>query len=499
MVLPPAGIGESPHGVPRRAPEHGPYHYRVPVRLYSTLTGRDEEIVPLDPDGVLRMYVCGLTPKFHVHVGHARLFVAMDVIRRYLEYRGYRVKYVQNFTDVDDKIIERAQQEGRDPQATAAAYMQSYFEGMDPLNVKRADEYPTVTGYMERIVEFVSGLLETGHAYTVDGDVYFDVASFPAYGRLSHRDLNSQLVAARKELEPGKRDPRDFALWKRAKAGEPAWPSPWGPGRPGWHIECSTMARETLGDQLDIHGGGADLIFPHHENEIAQSEALTGKVPFARYWAHAGLVTTGGEKMAHSLENFFTLRAVLQHYDPMAVRLYLVGTHYRSPLSFTVEGGTDGWRPSIRGVEEADAALGRLRRALGSRPFECRGDLEPESVRAFEVAMDADFNTPGALAAIFDLARELNRRRDAGASQAELDRARRTIVHLLGVLGIRLSLEEPGRQRSIEPFVALLLEVRRELRAGQQWAPADAIRARLAELGVVVEDHPGGGSTWRLE
>ncbi len=476
-----------------------PYHYPVPVRMYSTLTGSEEEIVPLYPDGVLRMYVCGLTPKFHVHVGHARVFVAMDVIRRYLEYRGYPVKYVQNFTDVDDKIIQRAEREGRDARATAQAYIQSYFDAIDPLNVKRADEYPTVTGYMERIVEFVAGLVESGHAYAVEGGVYFDVASFPDYGKLSHRDLNSQLVAARKELEPGKRDPRDFALWKSAKTGEPSWPSPWGLGRPGWHIECSTMARETLGEQLDIHGGGADLIFPHHENEIAQSESLTGKAPFARHWAHAGLVTIGGEKMAHSLENFFTLRSVLNHYDPMAVRLYLVGTHYRSPLSFTVEGGEDDARPRIRGIEEADASLARIRRALGTAPPDRQGDLETDGVRAFEEAMDGDFNTPGALAAIFDLAREINRRRDAGAADEEIDRPRRTILHLLGLLGIDLALQEPGRQRSIEPFVELLLDVRHKLRTAKQWSLADEVRDRLGQLGVVVEDRPGGGSSWRIE
>ncbi len=472
----------------------------MPVRLYSTLSGREEEIVPISSDGVLRMYVCGLTPKFHVHMGHARLFVAMDVIRRYLEYRGYRVKYVQNFTDVDDKIIQRAEKEGRDAGSTAEAYIQGYFEAMDPLNIKRADEYPRVTEYVERIVEFIAGLVESGHAYAVGGDVYFEVATFPDYGKLSHRDLDSQLVAARKELEPGKRDPRDFALWKAAKPGEPAWPSPWGPGRPGWHIECSTMARETLGDQLDIHGGGADLIFPHHENEIAQSEALTGKNPFTYHWAHAGLVTTsGGEKMAHSLENFFMLRTVLEHYDPMAVRLYLEATHYRSPLQFAVEGGEDGAAITVRGIEEARASLDRIARSLGDQPLERAGDLDAEAVRAFEDAMDADFNTPGALAAIFDLVRELNRRRDAGASQQEVDRIRRTILRLLDVLGIQLSLERRDGQHSIAPFVDLLLETRQKLREAKQWTLADEIRNRLDELGVKVMDRPGGGSTWELE
>jgi cysteinyl-tRNA synthetase len=476
----------------------------VTVRIYSTLTGREEALVPLYPDGVLRMYVCGLTPKFHAHVGHARVFVAMDVIRRYLEYRGFKLKHVQNFTDVDDKIIQRAAAEKRDPFSTAQSYIDSYFESMDRLKILRAHEYPTVTGYMERIVEVVADLVETAHAYAVDGNVYFDVATFPEYGKLSRRDLDSQLVAARKELEPGKRDPRDFALWKRARAGEPSWPSPWGPGRPGWHIECSAMARETLGDQLDIHGGGADLIFPHHENEIAQSESLTGKEPFAHHWAHTGLLQTGGEKMAHSLQNFLTARAILDRYDPTAVRLYLIGTHYRQALQFVVEGDPNAAGPQVRGIEDAEASLARLRRALGPEPLDLEGDLETESVRAFEEAMDADFNTPGALAVIFDLAREVNRRRslqpaqdEQGASRADVDRARRTMVRLLGVLGIGLAPQGIEQLAPIEPYVKLLLDVRRKLREMKQWALSDEIRVRLAELGVVVEDKPGGESTWR--
>jgi cysteinyl-tRNA synthetase len=468
------------------------------VRIYSTLSGQEEDLVPLDPGGELRMYVCGMTPKYHPHLGHARLFVAMDVIRRYLLFRGYKLKYVQNFTDIDEKIIERAASEHRSPQAAAKEYMDSYFGVMDRLNIRRADDYPTVTGYMERIIEFIAGLVESGHGYAVEtGDVYFDVASFPDYGKLSHRDLNSQLVAARKELEPGKRDPRDFALWKRAREGEPSWPSPWGRGRPGWHIECSAMSRETLGDQLDIHGGGADLIFPHHENEIAQSEALTGKVPFVRHWAHAGLVVLGGgEKMAHSLGNFTTLEQILSHYDPQAVRYYLLATHYRSSLTYIDESEDGSVR--IRGIEEARAALGRLRRALGPEPLQQQGPLHQQSVDAFIAAMDADFNTPDALAVIFELARDINRCRTTAAGSQELDVRRRTLVHLLDVLGLSLE-AEPSNGHVIEPYVDLLVEVRQELRAAKQWQLADSLRRRLADLGVIIEDKPGGISTWRLE
>jgi len=466
--------------------------------MYSTLTGREDELVPMHPDGVLRMYVCGMTPKFHPHVGHARTFVAMDVIRRYLLWRGYRLKHVQNFTDIDDKIIARAASQNRDAESTAREYMDSYLQAMDRVNVQRAEEYPTVTGYMERIVEFIAGLVETSHGYVSElGDVWFDVASFPDYGKLSHRDLNSQLVAARKELEPGKRDPRDFALWKHAREGEPSWPSPWGRGRPGWHIECSAMVRETLGDQIDIHGGGADLIFPHHENEIAQSESLTGKVPFTEHWVHAGLVVlSGGEKMAHSAENFTTLDSILEQYSPLEVRYYLIATHYRSSLAFTLD-SENGSRPRVRGIEDARAALGRLRRALGEEPFSLDGALDQDTVDKFTAAMDADFNTPDALAVIFDLAREINTQRAAGAVDAAFDRRRRTLVCLLGVLGLSLSEAQP--RTTGEPFVELLLDVRRKLRDMKQWALADEIRDRLADLGVTVEDKPGGVATWRLD
>jgi cysteinyl-tRNA synthetase len=436
-----------------------------------------------------------MTPKFHPHIGHGRTFVAMDVIRRYLSWRGYHLKYVQNFTDIDDKIIDRAARENRDAESTAREYIDSYLQVMDRLGVRRADEYPTVTGYMERIVEFIAGLVETDHAYVSDlGDVWFDVATFADYGKLSRRDLNSQLVAARKELEPGKRDPRDFALWKRAREGEPSWPSPWGPGRPGWHIECSAMVRETLGDQIDIHGGGADLIFPHHENEIAQSESLTGEAPFAHFWAHTGLVnTTRGEKMAHSAENFITLADVLDRYDPMAVRYSLIATHYRMPLQLQI----DDYSPlTIRSMEDARSALARLRRALGDEPFPTDGPVDEPSLARFTAAMDADFNTPDALAVIFDLAREINTRRAAGE---DTEPQRRTLVTLLDVLGIDLRSEAPRDGVDIGPYVELLLHVRRKLRDAKQWALADDIRKGLGDLGVTVEDRASGESAWRRE
>ncbi|HEX6123378.1 MAG TPA: cysteine--tRNA ligase, partial [Ktedonobacterales bacterium] len=306
------------------------------MQLYNTETKRK---APFEPSGpTVKMYVCGLTPKNEPHLGHARLFVVNDIVRRYLEYRGYPVKYVQNFTDIDDKIIAAGQRENIPPAVAARRYTESYFRDMDRLNVRRADDFTYVTEYIPQIIELVKGLIEKGHAYAVDGDVFFSVPSFPKYGQLSGRDEEAMRAGARIEPDERKHDPRDFALWKSAKPGEPWWESPWGKGRPGWHIECSTMAMQALGDQVDIHGGGADLIFPHHENEIAQSESYTGVAPFARYWLHTGMVSMGTEKMAHSGE-FVTIRSVLADgtVPPPALRTYLLGQHYRANLAFSEE------------------------------------------------------------------------------------------------------------------------------------------------------------------
>jgi cysteinyl-tRNA synthetase len=457
----------------------------VAIRITSTLSGQKEEFqVEGRP---VRMYVCGMTPKFHPHVGHARFSVTADVIRRWLEYRGYEVRHVQNFTDVDDKIIARAEREGTTPEDVAQRYTDSYFEVIDALNVKRASVYPTVTGSMAAIIDYVGGLVDRGFGYVSGGDVWFDVARFTNYGQLSGRTEEGQLAGVRVELEPGKRDPRDFALWKSAKPGEPQWPSPWGLGRPGWHIECSAMVRETLGDQIDIHGGGRDLIFPHHENELAQSEAYTGVHPFVRYWAHNGLVTTGSEKMAHSLENFTTMRDVLEEFRPMAVRLFLVQTHYRSTLLFTREA-----------IANAGRALDRLEGALdgydGSNVAATGAGAS--ATDAFEQAMDDDFNTPAALAALFDLVREINRRRAAG-EDATADQS--ALVRLAAMIGLKLSPPSRGSTNGdAGPFIELLLSTRQRLREMKQWALADEIRDRLKELDVTVEDRPEG-AVWRLE
>jgi cysteinyl-tRNA synthetase len=455
----------------------------VSIWISNTLSGQKEPFEPIAT--VVSMYVCGMTPKFHPHVGHARLFVAADVLRRYLEYRGYRVKHVQNFTDIDDKIIARGEADGISAAAAAKKYTDSYFDAMDALNVARAHVYPTVTGSMSSITEFVRDLVELGYGYISNGNVYFGVQRFPEYGKLSGRTAEGQLVGARKELEPGKRDPRDFALWKTAKPGEPVWESPWGPGRPGWHIECSTMVRETLGDQIDIHSGGRDLIFPHHENEIAQSEARTARAPFARYWPHVGLVTTGGEKMSHSLENFTTVRDIIARYEPMALRLYLLSTHYRSPLAFSEEGLIDKSR-----------ALERLRSALeGFEELPSAPTGWTDAFREqFVAAMDDDFNTAGALGIAFDLVREINRRRAAGDADSAAGQA--LLVELAGALGLSLRAAPRPTADAAEPFIDLLLELRARLREARQWALADQIRDGLRDRRVVVEDR-AGQTVWR--
>ena len=455
------------------------------LRITNTLTGRKEEFVPLgDP---VRMYVCGMTPKFHPHVGHARMYVAADIIRRTLEHRGFRLRHIQNFTDIDDKIIVRGQQEGRSAAEVSREYTDSYFASMGKIGVLPAHDYPSVTASMGEIIEFIAGLIEKGYAYVVEGgDVYFEVEKFPEYGKLSGRTEESGMVGVRKELEPGKRDPRDFALWKSAKHGEPSWPSPWGEGRPGWHIECSAMARQSLGDQIDIHAGGEDLIFPHHENEIAQSEALTGRAPFAKYWAHIGLVTTGSEKMAHSLENFTTLQSVLERYEPAAVRLYLLQTHYRAPMVF-----------SDRGLRDASRTLSTLRAAHGE-PGDAVGGESPraaELLRRFDELLDDDFNTPGALGVLFDTAHEVNRLRGAGEEGQALRAAFRSMVE---VLGIPLAASELAPGADAGPFVELLVETRAALRRERQFALADQLRDRLRDLGVTLED-TAEGTKWRLE
>lgn len=455
------------------------------MKLYNTLSSKEEKFVPADGKKV-KMYVCGVTPYSSTHVGHALSYVTFDVLRRYLEYQGYEVQHVQNFTDVDDKIIQRAREQGISEDELVQQYIDDFFRAMDALNIKRARSYPRATQEIPRIVDTIKGLIDKDYAYSVNGDVYFRVTKSEGYGKLSHRTLDGMLAGARIQVDEDKEHPMDFALWKGAKPGEPSWDSPWGPGRPGWHIECTTMSLDHLGDPLDIHGGGQDLIFPHHENEIAQSEAYTGRQPFARYWVHNGLLQLGEDKMSKSLGNLVSVEEALDRYSPDTLRLYFLSSHYRSPLNYSDEG-----------AQAIERSLERFHYAL--RPSQNTGgplDARPFSER-FIAAMDDDLNTPQAIAALFDLAREINRAREAGQSINEAQEALRNLGSILGLTFQGQSTN--GRDLlSAAPFIDLLLSTRAELRQAKQYALADKIRDGLAAQGIVLED-TSQGTQWQYQ
>ena len=469
------------------------------LAVYNTLTRQKEPFSPADPSRV-GMYVCGPTVYDHPHLGHARAAVAFDVIRRSLEFLGYHVLYVRNVTDVDDKIIARATEEGRTPWEVAEEYTRSYDEQMTALGVRPPNITPRATGHISDMVALIARLVDAGVAYVVEGDVYYAVESFSSYGKLSNRTLDDVRAGERVEVDPRKRNPLDFALWKAAKPGEPSWPSPWGAGRPGWHIECSAMSMKYLGATLDIHGGGQDLIFPHHENEIAQSEAATG-VAFARVWLHNGFVTIDDEKMAKSLKNFVTVADVLRDYPAPAVRTLLAGAQYRSPIDFSpggLEDATAAWDRIATFSRNASAAL------RGRDPTPSSHTAEPWASK-FTAAISDDFNTPEALAVLFDLISTGNSligpaERDDDASVGALAGIRATFDRLSAVLGISPALDWPEAAASsldIAPLVEYLLELREEARAAKDFARADAIRAKLGAAGIVIEDRTGG-ARWHL-
>lgn len=500
--------------------------------MTNTLTRRKEPFQPWDPPEV-KMYVCGVNLHGPAHVGHARSYLFFDVVRRHLEWSGYRVRHVQNFTDIEDKIIARAQREGRSLEDIAREYIDRFLREMDALNVLRAHHYPRATEHIPEMVRIVQGLLDKGHAYVVGGDVYFRVTSDPHYGQLSGRSLEELQAGARVEVDPRKEHPMDFALWKAAKPGEPSWPSPWGPGRPGWHIECSAMSMTYLGEQLDIHGGGEDVIFPHHENEIAQSECFTGK-PFVKYWLHNAHLRMEGqeERMTRSLGNVVWIQDALGRYRPDGIRLFLLSSHYRSPMTWREEAVASAERGAghLRAaMEAADTLLRRVRPSGHSSLAAQRLREEAARLRAsFRAALDDDFDTPSAIAALHGLAAELNRLADALAKRqpeagspedaAEaVAEARDILRELGGVLGLRLTEPVPqslvtGLRRLLAEDEALrevdgegppeavldrVLEARQKARERRDFATADRIRQRLAELGVSVEDYPGG-SRWRI-
>lgn len=468
---------------------------KVFMQIYNTMTRKKEELIPLIP-GEIRMYACGPTVYNFFHIGNARPFIVFDTLRRYLEYRGYKVTFVQNFTDIDDKMIRRANEEGTTVKELGERFIKEYYTDADALGVERATANPRATEHIGEIVDLVKTLIEKGHAYPVEnGDVYFSVRSFPAYGKLSGQSVDDLESGAR--IDPGemKRDPLDFALWKGAKPGEPSWDSPWGPGRPGWHIECSAMSMNILGETFDIHGGGQDLIFPHHENEIAQSEAATGK-PFARYWMHNGYINVNNQKMSKSLNNFFTVRDIAKEFDLEAVRLFMLGAQYRTPVNFSREQ-----------IEQSTAALTRLRTAKErledalsrASAASLDGDAAFESTLEkfkadFCAAMDDDLNTADALAALFEFARALNTFVTEPRGREILEKSAALYGELTGVLGLLVHKKEEET-----PAEALeLLERRQAARKAKDWPTADAIRDQLKAMGYAVEDSPEGAKLKKL-
>ncbi|RKY77418.1 cysteine--tRNA ligase [candidate division KSB1 bacterium] len=476
------------------------------IKIYNTLTSQKEDFIPLEP-GRVGFYLCGPTVYDYFHLGNARPFIVFDVYRRFLMYRGFQVKYVMNVTDVDDKIINRAQKEGVPVAEIAARYTQAFFEDMEKLGIHRADVHPKATEHIPEMIELIQKLLEKGYAYKIGGDVYFQVEKFRKYGRLSGKNLEELKAGARVEVDERKRNPLDFALWKAAKAGEPCWESPWGKGRPGWHIECSAMSMKYLGETFDIHAGGEDLIFPHHENEIAQSCAATSK-KFARYWMHNGFLNIQGEKMSKSLGNFLIAREVVKRHRPEVIRLFFLQKHYRSPINYTEEilrqtaNALDRLQNTLQNIEYylkdspqgTDVAHDQIQQ--GSE----FSRLVQYSKREFIKAMEDDFNSAAAIGKIFEMAKEANRIMEKGelskVDQFALADFRRMLLEYDQFLGIL-----PGKdglkkgEGDEDALVALLVQVREELRKKKEWGLADRIRDKLKELGYIIEDRREG-SVW---
>ena len=464
------------------------------MKLYNTLTKQKEEFVPLHP-GEVRMYSCGPTVYNYFHIGNARPFIVFDVFRRYLEYKGYKVTFVQNFTDIDDKMIQRANEEGITVKELGERFIAEYFVDADRLGIRRADVHPKATDHINDIIEFIQKLMDKGLAYQVGNDVYYNTMAFNDYGKLSGQNLEDLELGARIDINESKKNPMDFALWKGQKPGEPAWDSPWGKGRPGWHIECSVMATKYLGETIDVHSGGQDLIFPHHENEIAQSEGASGK-PFARYWLHNGYINVNNQKMSKSLGNFFTVRDISKEFDLEAVRLFMLSSHYRNPINFSREL-----------LEQAQGALDRLYNARNNlehllkdapeRPVTEEEqrllDKLPEYIAGFENAMDDDINTADALGVLFELVREINSTVKPDYSAEVIRAALDTLKKLAGILGLL------GKQMgSLDDEIEALIEKRQQARKEKNWALADKIRDDLKQRGIVLEDTPQGVRWKRL-
>lgn len=464
------------------------------IKVYNTLSRKKEDFVTLEP-GKVRMYVCGPTVYSKAHIGHAMSALVFDIIRRYLTFRDFAVSHVMNFTDVDDKIILRANQMGKDPFELGEMYIHEFEQHLNDFNILPATLNPRATREMPQILTMIQGLIDKGFAYPVDGDVYFRVNKDKEYGKLSGRRVDEMQSGSRIEVDNRKESPMDFALWKSAKPGEPAWDSPWGKGRPGWHIECSAMNLNHLGEQIDIHGGGNDLIFPHHENEIAQSESYTGK-QFCRYWIHNGMLQLHGEDMHKSVGNLVTIDEFLEHHPADALRMLVLNSGYRNPLSYSEDI-----------LDQAEKGIDRLRSAIkpalpGSTGAPVSSletlKLQMETCKnGFIEAMDDDFNSSGALAQMFELVRVINQTRADGANAAELKPAQDLLLELSSVLGLTLTEKKTGNLAA-DGFVNLLIDIRKELRVNKLWALSDQIRDRLAELGVILEDSKDGtGWHWK--
>ncbi len=461
------------------------------MQIYNTMTRRKEPLIPMK-EGEISMYVCGPTVYDFFHIGNARPFVVFDTMRRYLEYRGYKVKYVQNFTDIDDKMINRANREGTTVKELGDRFIKEYYQDADALGIERATVNPRATEHIGDIIKLVKKLIEKGHAYaTENGDVYFSVRSFPGYGKLKGQDIDDMENGARISPTEQKRDPLDFALWKGEKPGEPSWPSPWGKGRPGWHVECSAMSMKYLGETFDIHGGGMDLIFPHHENEIAQSEGATGK-PFVHYWMHNGYININNQKMSKSLGNFFTVRDIAKEYDLEAVRMFLLTANYRNPVNFSREL-----------MEQTVASLNRLYtardRLFDTAIDETADDSEvtaklDEFRNRFNDAMDDDLNTADALGVLFDFARWINIFATGAHTTAAIDAVKARYAELNGVLGLVVK----EKKEDFPEDALKLLEARKEAKKAKDWAKADAIRDELKAMGFAVEDTKDGAKLKKL-
>ncbi|MGI6120075.1 MAG: cysteine--tRNA ligase [Desulfosporosinus sp.] len=474
------------------------------LKLFNTMTRKKEQFQPRE-SGKVAMYVCGPTTYNYFHVGNGRMFVVFDMIRRYFMYKGYDVRYIQNFTDVDDKIIQRGIEEKMEPLVLGQKYIDEYFKDAKALNILPATIHPKASEHIPDIIEIIQGLISSGLGYEVDGDVYFAVDRFPNYGKLSGRTLEDMKAGARIEVDERKQHPMDFALWKNAKPGEPSWESPWGKGRPGWHIECSAMSLKYLGAEFDIHGGGSDLIFPHHENEIAQSEGYLKGQTFARYWMHNAFLTINQEKMSKSLGNFFTMRELLKKTPGEVIRFYLLGTHYRSPLDFSEENLV----MAQKGLERLQTSARLAQQALESRGSAANEQLEAElspaakeAREAFEKAMDDDFNSALAYAALFDLAKKMNSCVQKNpVFSPSLEEAQKTLLELGEVLGFDLlhpAIVGAENDEMLSQVMEVVLQIRARIREKKGWEMADFIRDALKEKGVIIEDTPQG-TRWKIK